>query len=107
VNRLIPSCRLTAPGLSGLLAGLLLALAVASASGALHGSLHTDSQTHASFCVVCLLLQGQVDCAVTLVAAVTMLAFCMSLPTRRGSGSSNLAALLPPGRAPPGFILAF
>jgi hypothetical protein len=107
VNRLIPSRRLSTAGLSGLLAGLLLAFAVASANGALHGFLHADSPSHASSCVVCLLLQGQVACAVTLVVVMAVLAFRFSWPAPRASGFRKLAALLPPGRAPPVFDLAF
>lgn len=87
---------------TGFLAVLLLLAVLFSVSPALHQTLHAAGNANSHFCLVCSLVQGQVDSAEVAVVS-TVLALGFLLGGRLPNVSPVLAVdfRLSPSRAPP------
>lgn len=93
---------LTKPALTGFLAVLMLLAVLFSVSPSLHQTLHASGNANNHFCLVCSLIQGQVDAAeVVIVSIVLALGFLLGGLLSSISTLEAVDYRLSPSRAPP------
>jgi hypothetical protein len=90
------------PALAGLLCVLLLCFSTLAANPSLHKLVHSDSAPDSQTCVVCLLVQGQVDSAVVApILSVFVFSLLFLVAATRTAAFREFDYQLAPSRGPP------